>query len=177
MSTAGKWTPREKWSCSKLESLCFFWNSLLECFQATQVSLQAKQLNFNIASALYGSLARSLQNFREKFDKFESEAQKLTQVQDYRPTTRIVRNRRRDEDVGSGRSVPDAMDNQSPEDRFRVEVFLAILDSLLSSLEQLGCKAYTKLNTRFSFLRNRHDLTPSHIQESADRLVEAYPQD
>ena len=27
------------------------------------------------------------------------------------------------------------------------------------------------------FLRNLHDLTPAQIQESADRLLEAYPQD
>ena len=69
---------------------------------------------------------------------FESEAQKLTQVQDYRPTRtrRIVRNRRRDDDVGSGRSVPDSIDNQSRKHRFQVEVSLAVLDSLLSSLEQ-----------------------------------------
>ena len=60
--------------------LMLFWNSLLERFQVTQASLQAKQLNLNIASALCGSLAGSLQNFREQFDMFESEAQKLTQV-------------------------------------------------------------------------------------------------
>ena len=94
--------------------LVVFWNSVLERFQATQASLQANQQNLNIASALCASLAGSLQTFREQFAKFESEAQKLTQVPDYQPTrtTRIVRNRRRDEDVGSGRSVPDAMDNQ-----------------------------------------------------------------
>ena len=40
-------------------------------------------------------------------------------------------------------SVPDAMDIQSLEDRFREEVFLAVLDSLLSALEQRP-KAYTK---------------------------------
>ena len=65
------------------EILVVFWNSLLECFQATQAFLQAKQLNFNIASALYSSMGGSLQNFREQFDKFESEVHKLTQVQDY----------------------------------------------------------------------------------------------
>ena len=47
---------------------------------------------------------------------------------------------------------------------------------LLSALEQRH-KAYTQLNTRFYFLRNLHDLTPAQIQESADRLLEAYPQD
>ncbi|KAG1670232.1 Adipocyte plasma membrane-associated protein [Nymphon striatum] len=151
---------------------------MLERFQATQASLQAKQQHLNIASALCASLGGSLQTFREQFDKFESEAQKLTQVQDYRPTRtrRIVRNRRRDEDVGSGRSVPDAMDNQSPKDRFRMKVFLAVLDSLQSVLEQ-RLKAYTQLNKRFSFLQNLHVLTPAQIQESADRLLEAYPQD
>ena len=89
-----------------------FWSSLLERFQATQASLRAKQLNLNIASALCASLAGSLQNFREQFDKFKSEAQKLTQVPDYQPTTkRIVRNRRRDENVGNDSSVLDATDN------------------------------------------------------------------
>ena len=131
----------EKMELLETGILVFFWNSLLERFQATQASLQAKQQNLNIASALYASLAGSLQNFREQFDKFESEAQNLTQVQDYRPTRTIVRNRRRDEDVGSGRSVLDAMDNQSSKDRFRVEVFLAVLDTLLSALEQRR-KAY-----------------------------------
>ena len=109
---------------------------------------------------------------------FESEAQKVTQVQDYQPTRtrRIVRNRKRDDDVGSGRLVPDAIDNQLRERRSRVEVFLAVLESLLSALEQRR-KAYTQLNIRFSFLRNLHDLTPAQIQESACRLLEAYPQD
>ena len=58
-----------------------------------------------------------------------------------------------------------------------MEVFLAVLGSLLSALEQRR-KAFTQLNTRFSFfLPNLHDLTPAQIQESADRLLEAYPQD
>ena len=78
--------------------------------------------------------------------------------------------------VDSGRLVPDAMDNYSPKDKFRVEVFFAVLDSLLSALKQRR-KAYTKLNTHFIFLRNLQDLTPAQIQENADRLVEAYPQD
>ena len=68
------------------------------------------------------------------------------------------------------------MDNQSPKDRFWVEVFLAVLNSLQSALEQ-RCKAYTQLNTQFSFLQNLHDLTPAKIQESDDRLLEAYSQD
>jgi hypothetical protein len=156
--------------------LVFFWNSLLERFQATQASLQAKQQDLNIASALCASLSGSLQNFREQFDKFESEAKNLTQVEDYRRTRKIARNRRRDEDVGSGRSVPDALDNQSPRDRFRVEVFFAVMDSLLSALEKRR-KAYTVLNTRFSFLRHLHDLTPAQIRESADRLLKEYPLD
>ena len=151
----------EKMKLLEIEILVLFWNSLLECFQATQASLQAKQLNLNLASALRASLAGSLQNFREKFDMFKSEAQKLTQVQDYRPTRtrRIVRNRRRDDDVDSGRSVPDYIDNQSRKHRFRVEVFLAVLDSLLSALKQCR-KEYTQMNTWFSFLQNLHDLTP-----------------
>jgi len=97
-------------------------------------------------------------------------------VEDYRRTRKIARNRRRDEDVGSGRSVPDALDNQSPRDRFRVEVFFAVMDSLLSALEKRR-KAYTVLNTRFSFLRHLHDLTPAQIRESADRLLKEYPLD
>ena len=99
-------------------------------------------------------------------------------MQNYRlkTTKKVVQNRRRDEDVGSGRSVPDAMDNQSPKDRFRVDVFLAVLDSLLFELEH-HCKVYTKLNTQFSFFAKSAYLTPAKIQESADRLVEAYPQD
>ena len=89
-------------------------------------------------------------------------------MQEYQPTTRIVQNQKRDEDVGSGRLVPHAMDkNQSLKDRFWVEVFLAELDSLLSLLEQRR-KAYTKLSIRLSFLRNLHNLTPAQIQESAD---------
>ena len=56
-----------------------------------------------------------------------------------------------------------------------MEVFLAVLDSLLSTLEQCR-KAYTQLNTRFCFFQNLHDLTPAQIQESADRLLKAYPQ-
>ena len=55
-----------------------------------------------------------------------------------------------------------------------MEVFLAVLDSLLSEQRR---KAHTKSNTLFRFLQNLHDLTPAQIQESADRLVEAYPQD
>ena len=150
----------EKMELLETGILVLFWNSLLERFQATQASLQAKQLNLNIASALCASLAGSLQNFREQFNMFESEAQKVTQVQDYRPTRtrRIPRNQRRDDDVGSGRSVPDAIDNQLRKNRFRVEVFLAVLESLLSALEQ-RCKACTQLNTRFSFFRKLHDLT------------------
>ena len=38
-------------------------------------------------------------------------------------------------------------------------------------------KQSSKLNTQYSFLQNLHDLTPAQIQESADRLVEANPQD
>ena len=90
---------------------------MLERLQATRASLQAKQQTLNNASALYASLEGFLQNFREQFDKIESEAQELTQVQEYRLARRITRNRRRNEDVGSGRSVPDTMDKEAPTDR------------------------------------------------------------
>ena len=122
------------------------------------------------------SLAGSLLNLRDQFDKFESEAQILTQEQDYRPTRRIARNRRRDEDVGSDHSVPDAMEDKSPKERFRVKVFLAALDNLLSAVEQRR-NAYTEFDIRFSFWQNLHDLTSAQIQESAERLLEVYPQD
>ena len=46
-------------------AILVFINSLLERFQSNQASLQAKQLNFNIASAFCASLAGSVQNFRE----------------------------------------------------------------------------------------------------------------
>ena len=108
---------------------------------------------------------------------FVSEAQKLNQVQDYRPlrTRRIVRNRRRDDDVGSGCSVSDAINNQScKKDSGRK--FSLLYWQLLSALEQRR-KVYTQLNTRFSFLQNLHDSTPAQIQKNADILLEAYPQD
>ena len=113
--------------------LLVFWNNILERFQATQASVQAKQQSLSVASALCASLLEFLRNLRVKFDEFESEAQTLTHVQEYRQTKkkrRIIRNQRCDEDIGSGRLVPDAGDNQSPDDRFRIKVFCVVLDSL-----------------------------------------------
>ena len=55
----------EKMELLETGILVLFWNSLHERFQATQASLQPKQLNLNIASALCASLAASLQNFIE----------------------------------------------------------------------------------------------------------------
>ena len=64
----------------------------------------------------------------------------------------------------------------TPSVRFRVEVYLPILDKLHAELKK-RLQAYAKLSHKFGFFHNVLHLDAKQLKDGADNLVQQYPND
>ena len=72
-------------------------------------------------------------------------------------------------------SGPDALDELSSRDKFRIKSFIPILDALETNLRRRGA-VYNNIAKMFSFLANL-SLSKQEIQQGVELLMEAYPED
>jgi hypothetical protein len=86
-----------------------------------------------------------------------------------------TRNRRHDEDSGSAKK-DEVVDSMTPREKFRTSVFLVAVDCLLSALQK-RLNAYSAMSQRFGFLRSLQLLSQQELQQKANQLVSAYPDD
>ena len=158
----------------KMESLEFallsiLWNDVLTRFNSVSKSVQATDANLSTVTTLISSLKSFVQSLRDDFDRYEKEAKKIAPDVTFadeqhrrRPrSTRITDNEGNAEDtILEGRN------------KFRIEVYIPILDSLAAGLQQRSV-AYDNINSRFSFIEKLPDLTVSQIKEHCE-LTSAY---
>jgi len=93
---------------------------------------------------------------------------------DYRTVRRIKIKRNRQGNDGSA-SGPDALDELSSRDKFRIKSFIPILDALETNLRRRGA-VYNNIAKMFSFLANL-SLSKQEIQQGVEPLMETYPED
>lgn len=165
----------------ELESaiLVVFWNTILECFHKTSLSLQDPTVCLNVMVSLLESLADFVQTQRTMFDHYESQGIEVCGHDKYKSEQKrvFIRNRRYDEGSAEETVLP-------PRDKFRTEVFLVVVDKMTIALQQ-RLEAYKEVNIKFGFLSNiinmalvpLSDSEVSAIKHSAANLVSSYPDD
>ena len=156
--------------------LLHLWNAVLERVNITSVSLQKEGCPLNRAVLLLNSLLDYIQSLREKYDKFEKMAREVSGATTYRMES--SRQRRRTNFFTEWCSSNSETDSpvEIARDFFQKNVYLPIIDQLTTSLRG-RIDAYSTLNNNFGFLQNITSLSTHKLEESARKLVKAYPED
>ncbi|KAK6186835.1 hypothetical protein SNE40_006103 [Patella caerulea] len=149
-----------------------FWATVLERFHRTSVSLQSQSTDLNTAVELLKSLRVFVESLRDRFDDFLTDGIERSGTNDFDAPRSRKRNVRLDP-LDYGRAEEASL---SPEDAFRVNGFVCVIDVLRSELDK-RTNAYSELNDRFGFLRLLNDMTPEDIRKSASMVVKIYQND
>lgn len=152
--------------------MMIFWRSVLHEFEKVSATLQNPSISLETCANLYTALITFVENYRDDFSDIEAKAKELVPGSDYKASTQRTRRRRTQCNDGP---APDALENLSPRDSFRIKSFLPMIDSLTTNLRQRAT-AYTDIAAKFSFLVNLN-ASKEEITESLERLIEDYPND
>uniref|UniRef100_A0A0B7BVG9 DUF4371 domain-containing protein n=1 Tax=Arion vulgaris TaxID=1028688 RepID=A0A0B7BVG9_9EUPU len=139
---------------SKLETgiVSILWNGILERLQASSASLQSPDQDLNTGYALYESLHGYVQAMRPTFSDIEAKAKILTDCQEYQQQTSRRRKRNTKYDDFSGSTTLDeVVENQTPKQKFESQVFIVIIDNVLSALAK-RMEAYHRVTGVFGIL-------------------------
>ena len=166
--------PRAK-HMERLETalMTVIWQTILERFNATSLSLQKVEIDLLCAVKLYDSLVTFLLQLRlrERFDEMEEKAKSYVDIEEYREATKRTKRRKRFYDETSTSDT-----ELTARDRFRVDVFYSIVDCLVVELRK-RMSAYSAVHGLFGFLTEFESLTPEDLRKHAAHLVESYPED
>ena len=111
--------------------MLIFWDRILQRFQQTSLALQSSKLDLNAACDLYTSLLEYIRESRSAFQDFEEKAKILCGNEDYK----ISRQRKRKQNRKFVDSASDMETEMlSPSDKFRIETFIVIVDSMSTAL-------------------------------------------
>ena len=152
--------------------MMFFWKQVLFEFEKVSVTLQNPSISLETCANLYTTLISFMQKFSEQFYVIEAKAKAYLPGAEYKSSTQ--RRRRRKKQCNDG-PAPDALENLSPSDSFRIKSFLVMIDCLSANLTQRAT-AYTKIASKFSFLVNL-DASTDEITKSVEKLIEDCPND
>lgn len=164
---------------NKLETgiMTILWNEMLERLQATSASLQSPNQDLNTGYALYESLHGYVQAMRSIFSDIEAKAKILTGCEEYQQQTSRQRKRNTKYDYFSGCTTLDqVVENQTPKQKFENQVFIVIIDNILSALAK-RMEAYHQVTGVFGILRQLKSLTAEEILKRTLNIVSAYQDD
>lgn len=153
--------------------LCNLWNNILQRFHKTSAALQAVELDLCNAVELVSSLRGYVASLRDDFDKFESDAKRMspTVSPNYKADIHRQKKRKRPHDESG---EPDH--ETSGRDAFRTRVFIAIIDRLVAELDRRYA-SYKIINQKFGFLNNIMLMPLSDLRRDACELQKLYSGD
>lgn len=159
----------------KLETvfLTILWNEILSRFNAVSKLLQSEKVNLSVAVKMLKSLIVFIREKRDGFDDYESKSKAKSVVKEYHDTQRRQTKRSSILAFADGGCSNEELLGR---EKFRVETFLPIIDTLVSSLE-LRSKAYIDIFERFGFLESLHVLESSEISKYCENLANFYSGD
>lgn len=149
------------------------WAVIMDRFYRTSTALQSADLDLNVAVDLIKSLIDYVTGLREEFDVFEQRGRLLAVNSDYKEQSGRRRFRSTAITQYEGRAEET---NMSPRDKFRVNVFLRIIDTISAALQK-RLAAYSVVCAKFGFLHNLTDVSDAELRTASDSLVRAYPTD
>uniref|UniRef100_H2YK98 HAT C-terminal dimerisation domain-containing protein n=1 Tax=Ciona savignyi TaxID=51511 RepID=H2YK98_CIOSA len=124
------------------------WDTVLERFQKTSLTLQRSKLPVNSAVHLLESLLEFVRSQRSEFEYYEDKGIAKSVVKVYKETSKREKTRKRQFDEGCSKETI-----FSPRERFRCEVYLPIMDAL-SLAVQHRLHSYMHIQNKFGFLSN-----------------------
>ena len=149
------------------------WETVRERFHKMSMKLQSADLDLNEAVALLESLMNYTTTLRDSIDDFEEKGRLRSRSKSYKTDM----GRKRTRSVRLTFSDGEAEEPEfTPSVRFRVEVYLPILDKLHAELKK-RLQAYAKLSHKFGFFHNVLHLDAKQLKDGADNLVQQYPND
>ncbi|XP_066945278.1 uncharacterized protein [Macrobrachium rosenbergii] len=157
----------------KLETgiLITLWDTVLQRFTNTSKALQCATLDLNNAVSLLNSLQDFVSSLRSEFDDFEEQGKELSETNTYEEETRRKQKRKKQFDESSGEET-----RMSRKEKFRVEVFLRIIDHLNTALVYRA-SANKDISSKFGFLSKVMTMDRNSLKHHCDLLVNHYPSD
>ena len=137
------------------------------------MKLQSADIDLNEDVALLESLMNYTTTLRDSFDDFEEKRKLRSKSKSYK--TDMGRKRTRSVRLICNDGAAEEVEF-TPSARFRVEVYLPILDKLHAEFN-MHLQAYAKLSRKFGFLRHILHLDAKRLKDRADNLVQQYPND
>ena len=145
------------------------WDSILDRFQKTNLSLQKSGLSLNKAMHLLEALETFVRSLRYDFEIYEEKGRNKSEVKEYRGTSQRIQVKRR---FFVENDAEDTI--LTPRDKFKVEVYLVIIDQLTAQLEK-RLKSYRDIENKFGFLSTLTALSSDEIHQAASLLMLEYP--
>ncbi|XP_060877870.1 zinc finger MYM-type protein 1-like [Metopolophium dirhodum] len=147
------------------------WSFLLSQLNFTSNKLQNVNIDCLDVLQLYDSLIRLIEQTRENFDDFETEALAKAVRKDYKITTIREKKRKIFHDESNSKNV-----NLLARYRFKIFTFIPILDKLKTELETRR-HAYDIFCKPFTFLTQIKELNNQEIKKSVELLQNIYKND
>ena len=114
---------------------------------------------------------------RSTFSDIEAKAKVLTGCEEYQQQTSRRRKRNTKYDHFSGSTTLDeVVENQTPGQHFEIQVFIVIIDNVLSALAK-RMEAYYQVTSVFGILQKLKYFTAEEILKRTPIIVCAYPDD
>ncbi|XP_066965970.1 uncharacterized protein [Macrobrachium rosenbergii] len=147
------------------------WDTFLQRFNNTSKALQCATLDVNNAVSLLNSLQDFVSSLHSKFDDFEEQGKELSETNTYEEDTRRKRKWKKQFDESSSEET-----EISGKEKFRVEVFLRIIDQLNTALV-CRASAYEDVSSKFGSLYKVMTMDRNSLKHHCDLLVNHYPSD
>uniref|UniRef100_A0A8C9YGK0 TTF-type domain-containing protein n=1 Tax=Sander lucioperca TaxID=283035 RepID=A0A8C9YGK0_SANLU len=167
--------------CAKLKYLetvfmAFFWDTILDRFQATSIMLQKSDINILTAVNLLESLRAFVSTQRDQFEMYEKAALNVTGVlHTYKCDLQRSRKRKTFGDEGS-EPKEDPSNLHGGRKKFQTGTFYVVIDKLVSCLDH-RLSAYKELTDIFGVLFMPETTSNSEVTKHANALLCAYPSD
>ncbi|KAL4721689.1 hypothetical protein ACJJTC_018206 [Scirpophaga incertulas] len=149
------------------------WSTVLERIDKTSNYLQKETITLDVATNLLTSLYDFITNLRDKFDNFESSAKENNPESDYKDLSQRTRRRSSRQSFFDG-SAPSVQLNGK--ERFNVETFLPIIDTLSVHLKQRQ-SSYEIVSQRFSLFFHLKTLNSEEIRQGCKEFSQIYHED
>jgi len=128
----------------KLETviLTLFWNDVLNRFNGVTKIVQKQDVNLGVVVSLIQSLKLFTESLRDRFFEYELKAQSIAKDSQYTDSCRRASKRSFRITFLEG-PAPDTV--LAPSEKFRVDTYLAVIDSLIAGLSHrlVAMKKYT----------------------------------
>lgn len=160
---------------TKLETILLteIWNDLLGIINKTSISLQNDTMTMDVATKLFASLVDYISRARNNFDQYESAAKETNPNADYKDNSQRKRIRSTRITFLEG---PSETVHLNGKEKFRIETFLPIIDTLDAHLKQRS-ESYKEVNKRFSFLSQLKTIDSDQLTNKCKEFAEFYHKD